>query len=70
MKKAKDITVVPRSIKEGENAVSYDKLYYRLPDVATLKIRINDRLLFEGRRLVYQYGNVMQLPANYIIGND
>ena len=68
-RKIKDLTIIPRPQKEGEKAQTADKLYYRLPDVATLRIKMNDQVLFECRKLVDQFGEVLQLPSNYIIGN-
>jgi hypothetical protein len=67
--KTKDITIIPRTLNDGEKAQTNDKLYYRLPDVATLRIKMNDQVLFECRKLVDQFGEVLQLPSNYIIGN-
>ncbi len=67
--KTKDVTIIPRALIGGEKVQTNDKLYYRLPDVATLRIKMNDQLLFECRKLVDQFGEVLQLPANYIIGN-
>jgi hypothetical protein len=68
-KKTRDITIIPRTLNEGEKIQIYDKLYYRLPDVATLRIKMDNQLLFECRILVDQFGEVVQLPSNYIIGN-
>jgi hypothetical protein len=44
------------------------KLYYRVPDVVNLKISAGDEVLFNSRRLVYQFGQIVQLPSNFIIG--
>jgi len=68
-RKTKDLTIIPRTLNEGEKVQTSDKLYYRLPDVATLRIKMNDQVLFESRKLVDQFGQVLQLPSNYIIGN-
>jgi hypothetical protein len=68
--KTKDITIVSKPVpagKEGE-VRSWDKLYYRVPDVVTVKIGRGNESLFESRNLVYQFGQVVQLPANYILG--
>lgn len=68
--KTKDITIVSKPVpagKEGE-IKSFDKLYYRVPDVITMKIAIGNESLFESRKLVYQFGQVVQLPANFILG--
>ncbi len=66
-KKIKDVTII--STKQGDPAASVsDRLYYRIPDVADLKIRIGGEVLHNSRKLVYQLGQIVQLPANYIIG--
>jgi hypothetical protein len=49
-------------------APKYDKLYYRMPRVIAVSVKMGDENLYNSRKLVYQLGNVMQLPANYIIG--
>lgn len=46
----------------------YDKLFYRVPDVVNVKVTIGDEVLNTSRKLVYQLGDVVRLPANYIIG--
>jgi hypothetical protein len=46
----------------------YDKLFYRVPDVAGIKINLGSEKLFDSRKLIYQFGEVVQLPGNYIIG--
>lgn len=44
------------------------KLFYRVPDVVNLKINAGDEVLFNSRRLVYQFGQIVQLPSNFVIG--
>jgi hypothetical protein len=68
--KTKDITIVARPAPEGKEGESrtWDKLYYRVPDVVTVKITRGNENLFESRKLVYQFGQVVQLPANFILG--
>ncbi|MGD0581523.1 MAG: DUF4831 family protein [Bacteroidales bacterium] len=68
-RKTRDITIIPRTLNEGEKVQNYDKLYYRLPDVATIRIKMDSQVLYESRKLVDQFGEVLQLPSNYIIGN-
>jgi hypothetical protein len=63
-KKTKDLTMTGKSKSEGK----YDKLYYRVPDVVGVKISLGNEKFFDGRKLIYQFGEVIQLPANYIIG--
>jgi Domain of unknown function (DUF4831) len=65
--KTKDVTVINKN-KSGPAGPVYDKLYYRVPDVVNVKITMGQEILFNSRRLIYQFGNVIQLPENYIIG--
>jgi len=50
------------------STLKYDKLFYRVPDVVNMKISMGPETLFNSRRLIYQFGELIQLPANYIIG--
>jgi hypothetical protein len=45
-----------------------DKLFYRVPDVVNVKIYFGNEVLNTTRKLIYQFGEVLPLPANYIIG--
>jgi len=45
-----------------------DKLFYRVPDVVNVKVTVGNEILNTSRRLVYQMGDVVQLPSNFIIG--
>ncbi len=64
--KTKDLTVINN--QSGPSLTRYDKLFYRVPDVVNLKISLGKEVLFNSRRLVYQFGEIVQLPSNYIIG--
>lgn len=63
--KTKPLSVLKRSESDEKR---YDRLFYRVPDVVNMKITLGDDVLFNSRRLVYQFGQIIQLPANYIIG--
>lgn len=65
--KTKDLTVINRKPKE-KGTTDFDKLYYRVPDVVNLKINMGNETLFSSRKLIYQFGEVIQLPSNYLIG--
>jgi hypothetical protein len=65
--KTKDIVIVEKGTQKSSNAL-YDKLFYRMPDVANIKISMNGKTLYSSRKLIYQLGEVMQLPSNYVIG--
>lgn len=65
--KTKALTIINKP--EGNTGEkTYDKLYYRVPDVVNIKINNGSEVLLNSRRLIYQFGEVIQLPANYIIG--
>lgn len=65
--KTKDLTIITRE-QPDPSAPKIDKIFYRIPDIASLKITIGKETIYSSRKLVYQLGEVMQLPANYIIG--
>jgi hypothetical protein len=68
-KKIKELTIVSRPASETESGtVLNDKIYYRVPDIVNVKISLGTETLLNTRKLIYQFGNVVQLPANYIIG--
>jgi hypothetical protein len=66
-KKMKELTVLNRVQSKSESK-KYDKLFYRVPDVVAVRINKGSEKLFDSRKLIYQFGEVIQLPANYIIG--
>ena len=65
--KTKDLTIITRK-ESGSSTPKYDRLYYRVPDVVNLKITFGNEIFNTSRQLIYQFGKVIQLPANYIIG--
>ena len=66
-RKTRDLTIITRQTTD-QSVPEYDKLFYRVPDVVNVKISNGTETLYNSRRLIYQFGQVMQLPANYIIG--
>jgi len=66
--KLKDLTIVTKP-EIAKDAPQYDKLFYRVPDVVNIRISSENEELYNTRKLIYQFGEVIQLPANYIIGN-
>lgn len=65
--KTKGLTVLNKDQSKSEDK-KYDKLYYRVPDVVDISVSLESEKLFNSRKLIYQFGDVVQLPANYIIG--
>ncbi len=65
--KTKDLAIIKKQTGEPAAQV-YDKLYYRVPDMVNLRVSMGGDIYLNARKLVYQLGQVVQLPANYIIG--
>jgi hypothetical protein len=63
-KKTKDLAFIGKP-KEDKK---YDRLYYRVPDVVNVKVNLGSEKLLDSRKLIYQFGELVQLPANYLIG--
>jgi len=64
--KTKKLTVVQKQISSSTS--KFEKLFYRVPDVVAVKITLENEILSNSRQLIYQFGEVVQLPANFIIG--
>ena len=66
-KKTRKLEIINNpQVKSGSEKT--DRLFYRVPDVVDTKISFDSRVLFDSRKLIYQFGEVIQLPENYIIG--
>ncbi len=65
--KTKALTILNNN-NFAPSVTKYDRLLYRVPDVVNVKISMGEEPLFSSRRLIYQFGELIQLPANYIIG--
>ena len=50
------------------NSQKQPGLYYRMPQVTTFNIQSQGKVFNSGRMMVYQFGQVLQLPSNIIIG--
>ena len=69
--RTKDLTIIRKHTEEPKPKTQsqyYDKLYYRVPDVVSIKVSKGQEVFLNSRQLVYQFGEVVQLPANFIIG--
>jgi hypothetical protein len=65
--KTRNLNII--SGKSGSSsAQKYDKLFYRVPDVVNVRVTIGDEVISISRKLIYQFGEIIRLPANYIIG--
>lgn len=63
--KVDKINMIRSDLSQGEK---FDKLFYRIPEVVNVRVTDGRRTLGSSRQLVYQFGPVVTLPANYIIG--
>jgi hypothetical protein len=66
-RKTKELTMVTRQ-EPDPLSTKTDKLFYRIPDVVDMTIKMGDETLYYSRKLVCQFGEILQLPANYILG--
>lgn len=66
--KTRELKLVVRPVSSSKDLEGSDRLYYRVPDVAEIRVSAGDEILFTSRKLVYQFGNTVTLPANFIIG--
>lgn len=66
-RKTKDLVVVSRqtSLTEPDPV---EKLFYRIPDIAMVKIVTEDLTLATSRKMIYQLGQIIQLPGNFVVG--
>ncbi len=67
--KTKDLTIISNNTSDPV-VPSWDKLFYRVPDIVNVKISMGDAVLLSTRRMIFQYGSVIQLPSNFIIGKE
>ena len=66
--KTKNLNLITSPVSSEREANAPDKLYYRVPDVVDIKISSGNETLYSGRKLIYQFGNTVTLPSNFIIG--
>ena len=66
--KTRELNMVVRPASPQKQANAADMLYYRVPDVAEINVSLAGENLCTARRLIYQYGSLVTLPANYILG--
>jgi len=66
--KTRELNLVVRPATSQKDLETRDRLYYRVPDVADIRITYGDETLYTARKLVYQFGNTVTLPSNFIIG--
>jgi hypothetical protein len=45
---------------------SPDRLFYRIPDVAGVQLTDGNKIIARKRILVSQYGNLVNLPADFL----
>jgi hypothetical protein len=70
--KTKELMVVKKPETSSDQskvpARNFDKLYYRIPDIVNIRISSKNGVISNLRKLIYQFGEVITLPENYIIG--
>ncbi len=68
VQKTKELIIKTKQQPEVTAEKKYDKLFYRVPDIVNMKITMGTEIFYNDRKLIYQFGEVIPLPANYIIG--
>jgi len=63
-----NLNMVVRPVSWQTVQATGDRLYYRVPDVAEITVSMDGEQLCKARKLVYQLGKKLALPANFIIG--
>jgi hypothetical protein len=66
--KTKELNLIVRPVSSEKELEERDRLYYRVPDVVDVSVTWGDEVLCTARKLVYQFGNTVTLPSNFIIG--
>jgi hypothetical protein len=66
--KTSNLNLIVKPVTSEREASAPDKLYYRVPDVVDIRISSGNDILYTGRKLIYQFGNIVTLPSNFIIG--
>jgi hypothetical protein len=66
--KTRELKLVVRPPSSQKDMDARDRLYYRVPDVVEAKVVSGDDILCTARMLIYQFGNTVALPSNFIIG--
>jgi hypothetical protein len=65
--KTRNLNII--SGKSGSSSgQKFDKLFFRVPDVVNVRVMIGNEVLGKSRYLIYQFGEIVIMPANYIIG--
>lgn len=49
---------------DSEENMNNNKLYYRIPDIADLKVKLVGDVLYENRIGIYQLGSLLAIPVN------
>jgi len=66
--KTRELELVVRPVTSQKEVAARDRLYYRVPDVAEIRVTMGNGNVCSARELVYQLGNRVALPSNFIIG--
>ena len=66
--KTGSLNMLERPVSGQKGQAEGDRLIYRVPDVAEITVSMDGEELCKARKLVYQLGKKLALPANFIIG--
>ena len=66
--KTRDLNLIVRPVVSEKEIAVADKLFYRVPDVVEIRVSSGNETICTARKLIYQFGNTVALPANFILG--
>ncbi len=66
--KTRELNLVVRPVTSQKDLPAADRIYYRVPEVAEVRVSLGDESLCSYRGLIYQLGSMVALPSNFIIG--
>ena len=66
--KTRDLNLIVRPVVSEKEIAVADKLFYRVPDVVEIRVSSGNETICTARKLIYQFGNTVALPANFVIG--
>ncbi|MCI0522333.1 MAG: DUF4831 family protein [Bacteroidales bacterium] len=66
--KTRDLNLIVRPVVSEKEIAVADKLFYRVPDVVDIRVSAGNKTICTARKLIYQFGNTVALPSNFVIG--
>lgn len=59
-----NLSVLRNLPDQQSDGKSFNKLYYRVPDIAKVEIKLEEEEIYENRILIYQLGSIVAIPVS------